>query len=221
MVGDGELGHPCAPPTPTISTLPCVAASRKAVIPCARGQTAFVSCVTRSQALELRGLGREQTLPVVAYATVPTGDVQRTDGWCFGFFYVCFSPRVGMRPHLPLVGALPGDSVPQTDTRSPCSPAGSTSPGATTTHSTTVSKPWLARLALVAVACLYGTEYIAVKFVVGLLGTSYLLTLRFSLASLVLLPAIKGARAPRLSRLGQRRGSTRPWVIGRRPRRYR
>ncbi|CAN0239027.1 unnamed protein product [Pylaiella littoralis] len=54
------------------------------------------------------------------------------------------------------------------------------------------SDPWRARLTLVFVACLYGTNYTAIKFMGGLMDTSSLLTLRFGLAALVLLPALRG-----------------------------
>lgn len=56
-------------------------------------------------------------------------------------------------------------------------------------------KPWVGRLTLATVACLYGTNYSAVKFVGGLLETSNFLALRFGLASLVLLPFLRGVSA--------------------------
>lgn len=54
------------------------------------------------------------------------------------------------------------------------------------------SEPWRARLVLAVVACLYGTNYTAIKFMGGFLETSSLLTLRFGLATLALLPALRG-----------------------------
>ncbi|CAM9148592.1 unnamed protein product [Ectocarpus sp. 6 AP-2014] len=54
------------------------------------------------------------------------------------------------------------------------------------------SEPWRARLTLALVACLYGTNYTAIKFMGDFMDTSSLLTLRFGLASLALLPALKG-----------------------------
>lgn len=51
---------------------------------------------------------------------------------------------------------------------------------------------WRARLALTLVACLYGTNYATIKFMGGLMDTSTLLTLRFGLAALALLPALRG-----------------------------
>lgn len=59
-------------------------------------------------------------------------------------------------------------------------------------HRAKSSDPWRARLTLVFVACLYGTNYTAIKFMGGLMDTSSLLTLRFGLAALVLLPALRG-----------------------------
>eukprot|EP00903_Cladosiphon_okamuranus_P008367 g8045.t1 len=49
-----------------------------------------------------------------------------------------------------------------------------------------------ARLALVLVACLYGSNYATIKYIEGLIDTSSLLTLRFGLAALALLPALRG-----------------------------
>lgn len=54
------------------------------------------------------------------------------------------------------------------------------------------SEPWRARLTLALVASLYGTNYTAIKFMGDLMDTSSLLTLRFGLASLALLPALQG-----------------------------
>lgn len=51
---------------------------------------------------------------------------------------------------------------------------------------------WRARLALTLVACLYGTNYATIKHMGGLMDTSSLLTLRFGLAALALLPALRG-----------------------------
>lgn len=56
----------------------------------------------------------------------------------------------------------------------------------------TPTEPWRARLILAVVACLYGTNYTAIKFMGGFLETSSLLTLRFGLAALALLPALRG-----------------------------
>lgn len=56
-------------------------------------------------------------------------------------------------------------------------------------------KAWLARFSLATVACLYGTEYAAIKVMGGLLGTSTLLALRFTLASVTLLPALSNIKA--------------------------
>lgn len=53
---------------------------------------------------------------------------------------------------------------------------------------------WAPRLTLAAVACLYGTNYTAIKFMGDYLETSDLLTLRFGLSSSVLLPALIGIR---------------------------
>ncbi|CAN0456724.1 unnamed protein product, partial [Laminaria digitata] len=54
------------------------------------------------------------------------------------------------------------------------------------------AEPWGARLTLALVACLYGTNYTAIKFMGDFLDTSSLLTLRFGLAGLTLLPALQG-----------------------------
>lgn len=54
------------------------------------------------------------------------------------------------------------------------------------------SNPWGARLTLVLVAFLYGTNYAAIKFMGGLMDPSTLMTLRFGLAALVLLPSLRG-----------------------------
>lgn len=52
----------------------------------------------------------------------------------------------------------------------------------------------MARLTLAIVACLYGTNYAGIKFMGGVIETSSLLTMRFGLASLALLPALQGVR---------------------------
>lgn len=51
---------------------------------------------------------------------------------------------------------------------------------------------WRARLALTLVAFLYGTNYATIKFMGGLMDTSSLLSLRFGLAALALVPSLRG-----------------------------
>lgn len=68
-------------------------------------------------------------------------------------------------------------------------------PGFSSELESSSRKPWVGRLTLATVACLYGTNYSAVKFVGGLLETSNFLALRFGLASLVLLPFLRGVSA--------------------------
>lgn len=55
-----------------------------------------------------------------------------------------------------------------------------------------LAEPWGARLTLALVACLYGTNYTAIKYVGDFLDTPNLLALRFGLAGITLLPALRG-----------------------------
>ncbi|CAB1120230.1 unnamed protein product [Ectocarpus sp. CCAP 1310/34] len=76
-----------------------------------------------------------------------------------------------------------------------CSAASIIAPSASSTDSVNGAKPsepWRARLTLALVACLYGTNYTAIKFMGDFMDTSSLLTLRFGLASLALLPTLQG-----------------------------
>eukprot|EP00752_Nemacystus_decipiens_P012096 g10723.t1 len=76
--------------------------------------------------------------------------------------------------------------------------AASTTATSTATPSVSDAGPkpadvWRARLALTLTAFLYGTNYATIKYMGGLMDISSLLTLRFALAALALLPALQGA----------------------------
>ncbi|CAM9752305.1 unnamed protein product [Discosporangium mesarthrocarpum] len=67
-----------------------------------------------------------------------------------------------------------------------------------TTEGTETRGPWLARLALATVACLYGSNYSVVKMLGSEMAPSMMMSLRFGLASLVLTPSLNGVSQPAL-----------------------